>query len=46
MRLEARGVTYRYGKESPMILEDFNFQMDDAERVGICLLYTSDAADD
>ena len=35
MRLEARGVTYRYGKESPMILEDFNFQMDDAERVGI-----------
>ena len=35
MRLEAREVTYRYGKDSPMILEDFNFQMEDAERVGM-----------
>ena len=35
MTLEAREVTYRYGKDSPMILEDFNFQMEDAERVGM-----------
>lgn len=35
MRLEARGVAYQYGNRSPMILEDFDFEMEHTERVGI-----------
>ena len=35
MRLEARGVAYQYGNGSPRILEDFDFEMEHTERVGI-----------
>lgn len=35
MILEARGISFRYGKDSRQILDDFSLKIESHERVGI-----------